>query len=56
MEKGDVDRAPIIAMTANVSFADKQKCINSGMDYFVPKPFSKIDLVNQIRLALTQRE
>jgi CheY-like chemotaxis protein len=29
---------PIIAVTANTTELDKQKCITSGMDDFIPKP------------------
>ncbi|RXQ97739.1 response regulator [Ancylomarina salipaludis] len=34
----------IIALTANVSYEDKQHCINSGMNNFICKPFKKEDL------------
>jgi CheY-like chemotaxis protein len=49
MKVGQVKRAPIIAMTANISLADREECISSGMDYFLSKPFSKIELMNQIK-------
>lgn len=32
-------RTPIIAMTAHVMERDKQKCLETGMDDFIPKPF-----------------
>ncbi|VGO21527.1 response regulator [Pontiella sulfatireligans] len=41
---------PIIAITAHAMKDDEQKCINSGMDDYIPKPVSRqalIDLINK---------
>jgi signal transduction histidine kinase/DNA-binding response OmpR family regulator len=38
LERGEEKRIPIIAMTANVSQNDRQKCLDAGMDAFVEKP------------------
>ena len=54
VEIGEVRRT--FEMTVNVSLADKQKCLRSGMDYFISKPFSKLDLLNQIKQALSERK
>ena len=35
------ERIPIIALTANSSYEDRQHCIDSGMDEVVTKPFKK---------------
>lgn len=37
-ERG-LSRTPIVAMTAHVTEADKNKCMETGMDDFLPKPF-----------------
>ncbi|MCE2595211.1 response regulator [Motilimonas cestriensis] len=39
---------PIIAMTANVMAADKAKCLAVGMNGHIGKPFSLVELVQQI--------
>ncbi|MCB0795908.1 MAG: response regulator, partial [Flavobacteriales bacterium] len=36
---------PIIAMTANVMKAEVQRCIDAGMNGFVPKPFERNELL-----------
>jgi len=38
-------RLPIIALTANALSDDRQKCIDSGMDDFVSKPFTRKQIV-----------
>jgi len=32
---------PVIAITANAMVDDKQRCLDAGMDDFLPKPFNK---------------
>lgn len=37
-------RMPIIAMTANVTAEDRERCLAAGMDDFIGKPFKREDL------------
>lgn len=43
---------PIIALTASVVRSDLKKCIDAGMNSYIPKPFSKEDLVKEIGKVL----
>ncbi|WP_417346481.1 ATP-binding protein [Ferrimonas sp.] len=41
-------RTPIIALTASVLDDDVQACYDAGMDYYVPKPYDKQQLIGAI--------
>ena len=63
---GRFDQLPILAMTANASQADKQECLEAGMNAHVSKPIDMQQLLPNIkkwvknqqlicRLLLTQK-
>ena len=49
---GEKSRTPILAMTANVMKAEVERCIEAGMDGFIPKPFRQEELVAAIGKVL----
>lgn len=54
-EQGTTFHIPIIALTAFVMKEDKEKCMASGMDYFVSKPIEKNKLFEAINNALSPK-
>ena len=38
-EAGSDTRVPIVALTAHASDEDRERCIESGMDAYIAKPF-----------------
>ncbi|MBS1830301.1 MAG: response regulator [Acidobacteria bacterium] len=48
-------RTPIIAMTANNMQGDREQCLESGMDDFLPKPVSFNELREKLERALQNR-
>ncbi len=49
---GDKSRTPILAMTANVMRDEVERCTEAGMVGFVPKPFTREELMEAIKKAL----
>jgi CheY-like chemotaxis protein len=49
-ERNDGSHVPIIALTANAMQGDREKCLDAGMDDYIPKPIKK-----QMVLEMLQR-
>jgi CheY-like chemotaxis protein len=47
-QQGNIKNIPIIALTANTLDNDKDKCIQAGMNDYLPKPFSPDELYSII--------
>lgn len=55
-EEQSLPRTPIIGLTAHALVADKQKCIDSGMDDYLSKPIVETDLKNAILRVLEEKQ
>jgi CheY-like chemotaxis protein len=53
VEKSTNTHTPIIAVTANAFPEDKEKCLASGMDDYISKPFQPEDLIRKIKKHLS---
>ena len=47
---------PIIAMTAHAMKGDRERCIDAGMDDYVPKPISSVILLEAIRRVIPEAD
>ena len=47
---------PIVALTASAMPADKQRCLDAGMDAYLPKPINHADLIATLGNVSRQRD
>ena len=52
LEEKKGEHTPIIAMTAHAMKGDRERCLDAGMDDYVPKPISSEALLNAIRILV----
>jgi len=53
LEEISGNRIPIIAMTAHAMKGDKEKCLDSGMDYYITKPVDSKELIELIQKVVS---
>ncbi len=53
IEKSTSQHTPILAITANAMIGDKEKCLSSGMDDYLSKPFQPSQLISIINRFVT---
>jgi CheY-like chemotaxis protein len=52
LESTTNSHVPIIAITANAMIGDKEKCLSSGIDDYISKPYQPAALINKIKNML----
>lgn len=56
--KGDdaTKAIPLIALTANAMYGDRERCMQAGCNGYVPKPITKSELLNTVAHFIQQVE
>lgn len=52
----NLSRTPIIGMTAHALVGDKDKCIEAGMDSYLPKPIDEKNLIGEIFSQINKKD
>jgi HPt (histidine-containing phosphotransfer) domain-containing protein len=55
-EGGEARRIPIVALTAHALAEIREKCLRTGMDDFLVKPFDELQIADMVRRWLPTRE
>ena len=55
-KKKEIPYTPIVAITANVGTADKNKCRKHGMEFYLAKPYKKSQLMFIMKQALCSKK
>ncbi len=56
LREGHVKHTPIVALTANALQGDRDRCLDAGMDDYLAKPVSEIDLASALERWLPTAE
>lgn len=51
-EDPDLNKIPIVALTANAMFGDRERFLEAGCDGYLAKPISKTELLNTLSYFL----
>jgi signal transduction histidine kinase/ActR/RegA family two-component response regulator len=54
-EKSHGGHLPIVAMTAHAMTGDRERCLQAGMDGYLPKPIDPVMMIEEIRRVLDSR-
>jgi CheY-like chemotaxis protein len=54
--EGPNRQATIIAMTADVMKGSPERCLQPGMNFFIPKPVKLDDLIKVVQQAVNRKE
>ncbi len=53
-ETNHIPRTPVVALTAAAMAEDRQRCIDAGMDDYIPKPFDNQQFIKTIKRLLAK--